>query len=268
MYAVKDAVSGRDYATTEATNMNDIPESTFLPTSEDNTLLQTDFAFLWSRVIVDSIPRLQLGNCPKYTTMKFTGNEQFCVLVNNMLLYNVKEITYLNHLYLQVPLGITCRNENKSEEMIAILEKIHNKYLPCLDDDEATKKVTGNNEMHSVNHDNAVDRQRRKHVTHLNVWSNEYTFLSSGVSFCGRWVHKGAATRRSHESRVHGIADQHTEESQRQEEDHKSNYGCATIGLGLLLRNADDAVREGDGARIIQVWKFLMPLFKLHKHNK
>lgn len=77
------------------------------------------------------------------------------------------------------------------------------------------------------------------------------------------------ATRRSHESQVHGIADQHTEESQRQEEeDHKSNYGCATIGLGLLLRNADDAVREGDGARIIQVWKFLMPLFKLHKHNK
>lgn len=104
------------------------------------------------------------------------------MLVNNMLLYNVKEFTYLNHLYLQVPLGIICRNENKSEEMIAILEEIHNKYLPCLDDDEATKKVTGNNEMHSVNHDNAVDRQTRKHVTHLNVWSNEYTFLSSGVS--------------------------------------------------------------------------------------
>lgn len=59
MYAVKDAVSGREYATTEATNLNDIPESTFLPTPEDNTLLQTDFAFLWSRVIVNSIPDLE-----------------------------------------------------------------------------------------------------------------------------------------------------------------------------------------------------------------
>lgn len=80
------------------------------------------------------------------------------------------------------------------------------------------------------------------------------------------------AVRKQHEASKHGLGclDQPSSEasSSGNKEDHKFNYGCVTISLGLLLRNADDAVREGDGERIIRVWKFLMPLFKLHNHQK
>ncbi|PIK58194.1 hypothetical protein BSL78_04918 [Apostichopus japonicus] len=331
---LKDAVSGREYATTEATNLNDIPESTFLPTPEDNTLLQTDFAFLWSRVIVNSIPDLESLRTAAVWHIPHPYSEQ------------------MQQPSEQVPLGIICRNENKSEEMIAILEEIHNKYLPCLDDDEATKKLFFGGDQLTDERCRSAQRARADGDTTLQKLSglvpkledwhafriasqivikilrspassvDKGTFFANAncvnnsnakkdalqfyaevkeffnmhldvyitAATLSHWkmdsinekvvpeevkndgctkVLQLEATRRSHESQVHGIADQHTEESQRQEEeDHKSNYGCATIGLGLLLRNADDAVREGDGARIIQVWKFLMPLFKLHKHNK
>lgn len=44
-------------------------------------------------------------------------------------------------------------------------------------------------------------------------------------------------------------------------------YAKDTLTMGLLLMEFIDAVREGDGNRIIRVWKFLLPLFKSTGHT-
>ena len=51
-------------------------------------------------------------------------------------------------------------------------------------------------------------------------------------------------------------------------EDHVYNYGCLHISLGLLIRDAEDSVKEGDGERLVRVWKFLTFLFRLRGCHK
>ena len=46
------------------------------------------------------------------------------------------------------------------------------------------------------------------------------------------------------------------------------NYCTARLNLGLLVRNADDAVKEGDGERILNCWKFFLLYFKAFGHHK
>ncbi len=41
-----------------------------------------------------------------------------------------------------------------------------------------------------------------------------------------------------------------------------SNYACETFTLGLLIFDFKDAVREGDGERLLSLWKYLFLLFK------
>ncbi len=49
--------------------------------------------------------------------------------------------------------------------------------------------------------------------------------------------------------------------------DETYNYGCNTLILGLLLRDIDDAVKHGDGGRIIRVWKYFTLLYKKTGHH-
>lgn len=46
------------------------------------------------------------------------------------------------------------------------------------------------------------------------------------------------------------------------------NYATARLNLGLLIKCADDAVREGDGDRIILCWRFFLLYYKAFKHHK
>ena len=46
------------------------------------------------------------------------------------------------------------------------------------------------------------------------------------------------------------------------------NYACVRLSLGMLIFNFNDAVKEGDGARIVRCWKYMLLLFKAHGHNK
>lgn len=50
--------------------------------------------------------------------------------------------------------------------------------------------------------------------------------------------------------------------------DDRYNYATLRLAMGLLLRNFDDAVKEGDGGRIFCCWKFAMLIYKSHNHNK
>ena len=64
--------------------------------------------------------------------------------------------------------------------------------------------------------------------------------------------------------------DEESEEETKEEtkEDYIFNYGCLHIVLGLMLRNAEDSVKEGDGERLLRTWKLLTYLFRLKGHNK
>ena len=46
------------------------------------------------------------------------------------------------------------------------------------------------------------------------------------------------------------------------------NYACDVLSLGLFYMEYRDAIREGDGIRVLRCWKYLLPLFKATQcHN-
>ena len=49
-------------------------------------------------------------------------------------------------------------------------------------------------------------------------------------------------------------------------EDHVHAYACEVLSLGLMLMEFNDAVREGDGTRIIRCWQYFLLLFKANRH--
>lgn len=51
-------------------------------------------------------------------------------------------------------------------------------------------------------------------------------------------------------------------------EDHIFNYRCLHLSLGLLLCDAEDSVKEGDGDRLSRVWKFLTFIYQFGGGNK
>ena len=79
-----------------------------------------------------------------------------------------------------------------------------------------------------------------------------------------------------HEQKCHSLFadDNNTTTSQKDQkttpesEDHIFNYGCLHLSLGLLLRDPEDSVKEGDGDRLLRVWKFLTFVYRLGGANK
>lgn len=52
------------------------------------------------------------------------------------------------------------------------------------------------------------------------------------------------------------------------EDDNVIAYTKEVMSLGILLMEFNDAVKEGDGERILQCWKFFLPIFKVsHRTN-
>ena len=45
------------------------------------------------------------------------------------------------------------------------------------------------------------------------------------------------------------------------------DYSCEVLSLGLLYLDFKDAVREGDGDRIIMIWKYFLLIFKATGHT-
>ena len=77
--------------------------------------------------------------------------------------------------------------------------------------------------------------------------------------------------RTRHEQNTHSlfVEEETTDKAKtKKPEDGIFNYGCLHISLGLLIRDAEDAVKEGDGDRLIRVWKFLTFLYRLNGANK
>ena len=73
--------------------------------------------------------------------------------------------------------------------------------------------------------------------------------------------------RNNHEINVHGmrIEDHQPDRSppNPKDEDGIFNYSHNILKTGLLLRDLQDAIKEGDGGRMEYLWKFLMLMFKV-----
>lgn len=88
--------------------------------------------------------------------------------------------------------------------------------------------------------------------------------------------YKSEKCRVRHEQKCHSLfaGDNNTttsEEDQKttpESEDHIFNYGCLHLSLGLLLHDAEDSVKEGDGDRLSRVWKFLTFIYRCRGGNK
>ena len=92
---------------------------------------------------------------------------------------------------------------------------------------------------------------------------------------CNR-VFKYAKCRAKHEKKEHDltVADEEVPTGENKvdvkegKEDFVYNYGCLHLSIGLLLRNADDSVKEGDGERLLRVWNFLTVFYRANNHTK
>ncbi|XP_066933555.1 uncharacterized protein [Clytia hemisphaerica] len=68
---------------------------------------------------------------------------------------------------------------------------------------------------------------------------------------------------KAHEKNFHKI--DHTEKAEPkldEGEDPVFNYGCVSLSYGLLLKNLGDAIKEGDGERVVRCWKYFTYVFK------
>ena len=108
--------------------------------------------------------------------------------------------------------------------------------------------------------------------------------VSVRVEYCCRSPpcnksYRYAKSRRKHEEKVHGLfVDDETtasantatksDEAKEDKNDDVYNYAVARLSLALLIHCVDDAVREGDGDRIILCWRFFLLYYKAFNHSK
>lgn len=95
---------------------------------------------------------------------------------------------------------------------------------------------------------------------------------SYACSACGK-LYQYKKAKINHEKKVHSI-DQIDEQPaiskgpENKGVDARFNYACTRLSLGMLLFNFEDAVKEGDGKRVMRCWKFMMLIFKAYNHTK
>ena len=77
-----------------------------------------------------------------------------------------------------------------------------------------------------------------------------------------------------HEEKQHGecLASESDQESDKEPTsetaDYKFNYHSLKLTFGLILMELTDAIREGDGERLFQLYKLLLLIYKNHGHYK
>ena len=87
---------------------------------------------------------------------------------------------------------------------------------------------------------------------------------------CGHKNFKYKKARDSHEKNVHemNVETTESETSAIKKEDHKFNYMKASLTFNLLLRDINDSIREGDGERLLEIYKVALLYLKCYHHTK
>lgn len=85
-------------------------------------------------------------------------------------------------------------------------------------------------------------------------------------------IYRFDKVRRNHEQKVHSLSvpiqSEASSEQTCKSSDDIFNYCTSRLNLGLIIRNADDAVKEGDGERIMRCWKIFLLYYKAYGHHK
>lgn len=175
--------------------------------------------------------------------------------------------------------------ETEAYIVAAMMEHLH---MSCLDDEVVTQsiKVASTREkqqwlydhVQTVLENHVMKRQSEEcnklvvNVDNLNKPRQRTVYLCTE---CGKtYFYKRA--RDNHLSCVHNIVTNEPDVEHLKlvkkvkeiKEDYVYNYACVRLSLGMLILNFNDAVKEGDGARIVRCWKYMLLLFKGHGHNK
>jgi len=124
-----------------------------------------------------------------------------------------------------------------------------------------------------------MEKQAKEHqqiVDHVNTANQPKQRPVFPCKECGKpYFYKKA--RDNHEIQKHNLSSNPveptrstipTESEVSVKEDHIHNYACIRLSMGMLIFNINDAVKEGDGERIVRCWKFMLLIFKVHNHHK
>lgn len=111
--------------------------------------------------------------------------------------------------------------------------------------------------------DEAIDRinkeQRDSGISSLKLYFCRF-------QNCDHAPFKVKTWRDNHEKNIHKMVQK--DESVKKEDDYKYNYVTASLTFNLLLRDINDAIKEGDGARLLTLYKVALLYFKKFGHTK
>lgn len=91
------------------------------------------------------------------------------------------------------------------------------------------------------------------------------TNLMCRMEGCPR-VFKYSKARDSHEIKFHNLQEQPDIPSSTK--DHKKEHTVSRLSFGFFLLSLRDAVREGDGERLLRLYKVALMMFKVHHHTQ
>ncbi|XP_073727197.1 uncharacterized protein [Misgurnus anguillicaudatus] len=86
---------------------------------------------------------------------------------------------------------------------------------------------------------------------------------------CGN-VYIYAKARETHEIKKHGLvaaSDSSPEHAGTTNQDHQKQHTEARLGFGFFLLNMQDAVKEGDGERLMRLYKVALLFYKAYGHS-
>eukprot|EP00112_Aurelia_sp_Birch-Aquarium-sp1_P016966 Seg389.5 transcript_id=Seg389.5/GoldUCD/mRNA.D3Y31 product="hypothetical protein" protein_id=Seg389.5/GoldUCD/D3Y31 len=102
-------------------------------------------------------------------------------------------------------------------------------------------------------------------------WSRPTDGFACRYQGCSK-IYRFDKVRRNHEQKVHSLSvpiqSEASSEQTCKSSDDIFNYCTSRLNLGLIIRNADDAVKEGDGERIMRCWKIFLLYYKAYGHHK
>ena len=82
------------------------------------------------------------------------------------------------------------------------------------------------------------------------------------LSTCDKTFRYDGKIRKEHE-KIHGFHSQQDQKDQRDlANDDMMNYQCSLLEFGMIQLNFHDAILEGDGERVLQCWKFMLPYLR------
>ena len=83
------------------------------------------------------------------------------------------------------------------------------------------------------------------------------------LSTCSDTFKHDGKIRKEHE-KLHGFHHMQTstDEAGNKRSDDVRNYQCSLLEYGMLQMNFHDAISEGDGARVLRCWKFMLPYLR------